>query len=156
MKAKTVCVCYNNEKQRKGKKQMGDLQFLRCVEQKVAERKKWLKNFQHKPYSAKVKQLIALLSLKDNLEANVTDLVQKNYYCYSYSATIFKRETGITLNRYALTVKMLYAYHELISTEKKVTEISMEVGFASLSHFVRVFGIEYGVTPGKLRRLSKK
>jgi len=43
----------------------------------------------------------------------------------------------------------------LAESERPVTDVALEVGFADLSNFVRTFHRAAGVSPGRFRRASR-
>ncbi|MFM0735989.1 helix-turn-helix transcriptional regulator [Paraburkholderia xenovorans] len=49
------------------------------------------------------------------------------------------------------TMRLRYARWLLLNSEKRITVIAYECGFADSAHFIRGFKETYGVTPGKLR-----
>jgi AraC-like DNA-binding protein len=48
-------------------------------------------------------------------------------------------------------MRLRYARWLLLNTEKRITVIAYECGFADSAHFIRGFKEVYGVTPGRLR-----
>jgi transcriptional regulator GlxA family with amidase domain len=49
------------------------------------------------------------------------------------------------------TMRLRYARWLLLNSEKRITVIAYECGFADSAHFIRGFKQAYGVTPGHLR-----
>ena len=74
--------------------------------------------------------------------------VSSEYFC-----RIFKKTTGITPTEYINYVRILRAENLLTSTNASVLEISMEVGFTSVSYFNRVFKKKTGSTPTVYRKI---
>ncbi len=67
---------------------------------------------------------------------------------------IFRDEVGIPLGRWTHQVRMLQAIR-LLAGGANVTQISLELGFESLSAFIQSFRHHFGETPGSyLRRMS--
>lgn len=82
----------------------------------------------------------------DKLAATLN--VSCEYFC-----RIFKKATGITPTEYINYVRILRAENLLTSTHAPVLEISMEVGFTSVSYFNRVFKKKTGSTPTVYRKI---
>ena len=61
---------------------------------------------------------------------------------------IFKAKTGTTINKYIVTRRISEA-KQLLLQGIPVTEVSYLAGFGDLSHFIRTFHNEVGVSPGK-------
>lgn len=74
------------------------------------------------------------------------------YLSPGYLSTVFKEETGMTLNRYVRSVRMEKAKELLESTNMKIAQISREAGFSSSTYFCRSFREFYGVSPESCRK----
>jgi len=62
--------------------------------------------------------------------------------------------TGKTYKDYVVGLRMEYAKQLLQSGDLSVAEISMMVGYSSVSYFIRIFKEETGVTPAKYMNRS--
>lgn len=78
-------------------------------------------------------------------------------YPVSHTAFIqeFKRITGKTPINYLNECKMNYAKDLLINTRMQIVAISLEIGYDSLSYFIKKFTQTFGITPLKYRKLNK-
>ncbi len=65
---------------------------------------------------------------------------------------VFKRETGETLWKHIVKVRMKRARELLDGGEHKITEVCGLVGYRTLSYFSKVFRATYGMTPKDYRR----
>lgn len=65
----------------------------------------------------------------------------------------FKRYNDITPKQHLLDLKLEYAYNQIKNNEKSVSDISSEVGYENVSHFIKAFKKKYNTTP---KQLSKK
>lgn len=65
---------------------------------------------------------------------------------------VFASEMGVSPKDFYRTMRLRYARWLLLNSEKRVTAIAYECGFADSAHFIRGFKEAYGVTPGKLRQ----
>lgn len=68
----------------------------------------------------------------------------------------FKKYTGKTVVEYLKSIKMNKACELLKNTETPIIEISNILGYASLSHFNRVFKDYLGITPAAYRKSKEK
>src|SRR5260221_1236134 len=66
-------------------------------------------------------------------------------------AQLFKSETGVSPRQYLRTLRMQRARHLLQTSFLSVKEISFRSGLTDVSHFVRDFKKEHGVTPSQFR-----
>ncbi|MCW1886494.1 helix-turn-helix domain-containing protein [Luteolibacter flavescens] len=64
---------------------------------------------------------------------------------------IFHRITGLTPSAQLQRVRVKKAAHLLQTTDKSVTEIALQCGFADGSYFTRCFGKQIGMTPRHFR-----
>jgi AraC-like DNA-binding protein len=64
---------------------------------------------------------------------------------------MFKRATGMTFTEYLSTVRIAKAKKLLANPQLRVSEIAFEVGFASLTHFNRMFRRITGQSPTNFR-----
>ena len=69
-----------------------------------------------------------------------------------YLSTVFKEETGMTLNRFIREVRMNKAKELLETTNMKITGIAKEIGFSNSSYFCRSFREFFGDTPESCRK----
>ena len=69
----------------------------------------------------------------------------------AYLGEIFYREKGVRVGEYISRTRIDNAKKLLCSTNKKATQISEMVGFASPTYFNNVFKRYVGVTPKKYR-----
>jgi AraC-like DNA-binding protein len=65
-----------------------------------------------------------------------------------YLSRTFSKETGQTIPQYVRQLRMEKAAGLLRTGRYNVTEVAMEVGYNSLSHFSQTFHQTYGCCPG--------
>ena len=96
----------------------------------------------------RVEQVIFLL--KQNLAAPPTleDLGRKIGCSHFYLSRVFSSQTGQTITQYLRQLRMERAAELLKSREYNVTEVALEVGYNSLSHFSQAFHEAFGCCPG--------
>ena len=74
---------------------------------------------------------------------------------YSYFSRNFKKAFGMSFTSYHESLRLGEAERMLLTTEKDITEIAAEVGFATTSYFIERFRTVYGVTPRTFRKSVK-
>ena len=86
---------------------------------------------------------------------NMAELARKTPYSYSRLSRIFKAHTGYTIVEYLSSIKINSAKESLLYTDKTISEISQELGYASISHFNRTFKKIIGTSPSEFRKKNK-
>ncbi len=122
----------------------------------------------------KLDELSSLLTV--NQEENSTiymikDYISKNYHDYnlsiksisdyvnlssSYICTVFKSETGQTLNQYITDYRIQRAKKLLLDPRNKITDISSQVGYNNGNYFGKSFKKEVGLSPSEFREQNVK
>lgn len=74
----------------------------------------------------------------------------------SYISHMFKKTGGMSVREYCNHLKLEDAKRILISSDRSVTEIGLEVGFQDVSYFVNLFKKRYGNTPLQYRKQYNK
>jgi AraC-like DNA-binding protein len=64
-----------------------------------------------------------------------------------YLSRIFSKEMGMTIPQYLRRVRIEHAAELLLAGRHNVTEVAMEVGYSSLSHFSKAFCTTIGCCP---------
>ncbi len=64
----------------------------------------------------------------------------------------FKRALGVTPHQYLIQTRLGRAAALLLDTDRPVTDVAYEAGFADLANFNRSFRQTLGCTPGEMRR----
>src|SRR5471030_514829 len=95
----------------------------------------------------------AIVLMEENLEAplNVTVIAKMTGTSVRQLERNFLTEMGVSPKEFYRTMRLRYARWLLLNTEKRITVIAYECGFADSAHFIRGFREVYGVTPGRLR-----
>ncbi|MBR5270796.1 MAG: helix-turn-helix transcriptional regulator [Clostridia bacterium] len=99
----------------------------------------------------------ALVYIGENYSSTTEKEVAKHcnisYNHFSYS---FKNLMGQSFNQYLTTIKIREAEKILVSSNKSITEIALDTGFSSASHFISRFKHYKHVTPKQFRDKNKK
>lgn len=67
---------------------------------------------------------------------------------------LFKMQMGITPNLYLNTLRAEHAIDDLMTSNKSVTDIGLDLGFASQASFTRFFTSNVGIPPTDYRRVA--
>ncbi len=71
---------------------------------------------------------------------------------YSYFSRTFKQIMNVSFKEYVNGLRINEAQRLLLTTTKSITDISMELGFSSPSHFINVFRLQMGRAPKQYRK----
>lgn len=98
-----------------------------------------------------VKRAIALLRTKFDQPLDLTALAREVGIATHHLSRRVSKETGLTLQRHLRRFRIESACEALDSGKMNVTEVALEVGYQSLSHFAKAFREETGIAPGAWR-----
>lgn len=87
----------------------------------------------------------------DDSELSVEDLAADMNLSRVQLYRKVKAVTGSTPNELLRTARLNRGYHQLLTTDKSVSEIAYAVGFTAPSYFTKCFKEEYGMLPGDVR-----
>lgn len=95
-----------------------------------------------------------LIWLEENFEKplNLPEMSKKIHCSPSYLSRVFSEHTGVTISRKLRGLRVQKAKELLDSGEFNVTEVALEVGYNSLSHFAKAFKEEAGKLPSEYLR----
>ena len=103
-----------------------------------------------------VSRTLAYLHSSFRGSVTVADAAANAGYTPNYFNTVFKQHFGTSFGEYLKKMRLSYARNLLLSGDATLTEIALEAGFSSLSHFSRTFSAEYGSFPTEYRRINKQ
>jgi two-component system response regulator YesN len=81
-------------------------------------------------------------------------MARQYHFNASYFSTLFKKATGVNFTDYLTRVRLEQAATLLVDTDKKVYEISQEVGYRDVKYFTKLYKKFYGLTPDEYRKFS--
>ena len=91
-----------------------------------------------------------------NGNLSVKDISEHVYLSTSYVCTIFKNETGKTLNQYLTEYRIERAKILLLDPRYKITDISDKVGYSDGNYFGKTFKKMVGFSPSEFREQNAK
>lgn len=92
----------------------------------------------------------------DISSCNNLDKISKKLHISKYHmCRKFKEETGITIYTYIKAQKIALAKKLLCESDKPVSDIAYEIGFADTPCFTRAFKHETGMSPSQFRKSSE-
>jgi two-component system response regulator YesN len=98
-----------------------------------------------------ISEVLKLIHRDYGQDIGLDSLAEKACLSPSYLSHLFKKETGASLVKYITCYRLDKAGELLRSTNKKISDISHEVGYTSFAYFCSIFKNYYGKTPAKYR-----
>jgi len=102
---------------------------------------------------AMIKEYIAGNFSDDML--SIKDISEHVFLSTSYVCTLFKNETGKTLNQYITDYRIERAKELLLDPRNRIGDISRDVGYSDGNYFGKTFKKQVGVTPSEYREFNK-
>ena len=127
-----------------------------CFDQtwKCVNAKPLLRNVQRKFSDFRVRRSLCLMQDSFAEETQMDDLARQVGLSRPHFFKLFKMQMGITPNLYLNTLRTEHAIDELVKTDKSITEIGLDLGFASQASFTRFFSSNVGIPPTDYRRVA--
>ncbi len=100
------------------------------------------------------------LRLKEYIDTNYKNIhINKDIsgvFCYHdyYLNKVFKKNSGTSIHKYIIDMRLQEAAYLIASTELPLCDIAFAVGFSNVAHFSTVFKTKYSVTPSVYRKDS--
>ena len=103
-------------------------------------------------YSELSQNIIKYLEEHYHEELSLDSLAKAMDHNKSYLCVAFKKDTQLTILDCLNTIRIRRAAELIVYSEYNLTQVAEACGFASVSHFNRVFLKYVGITPGQCRR----
>lgn len=97
----------------------------------------------------------ALRFIEDHLDEpiEIADVARSLGQGRSTFSRFFSRVSGQSFPAYVRSIRLSKAAGMLVNSDKAITEIAMECGFATASYLILCFRQQYNMTPAKFRKL---
>lgn len=86
---------------------------------------------------------------------SIKDISEHVFLSTSYACTLFKNETGKTLNQFITEYRIEKAKELLLDPRNRITDISKGVGYSDGNYFGKAFKKQVGVTPSEYREKNQ-
>lgn len=74
----------------------------------------------------------------------------------SYFSSLFKKVTGENFTAYVTNLRLKKACEQLVSTEKNISDIAIDVGYSDYFYFAKVFRKHFRATPSEYREQCRQ
>lgn len=79
------------------------------------------------------------------------DVAGRFFLSPAYFSRMFKKKLGMTFSDYVKEQRLAMAYRLLETTQLRVIDVGLEVGYRDIKYFTQLFRDRYGVLPSALR-----
>jgi AraC-like DNA-binding protein len=110
------------------------------------------KGFSGKQIAKVIEEVRFLMRQNTEQEFNLEELAQQHNVGYSYFRKMFKKYTGVSPGQYHLQLRIIRAKEMLVSTDKSIKEISLDLGFQTIHYFSLIFKKKVGMNPTEYRK----
>lgn len=138
------------EKERPGFQQIASGMVVKLLGYIVSFEKR--KGFSGKQIAKAIEEVRFLMRQNTEKEFDLEELARQYNVGYSYFRKMFKKYTGVSPGQYHLQLRIIRAKELLVSTDKSIKEISLELGFQTIHYFSLLFKKKVGVNPSEFRK----
>lgn len=87
-----------------------------------------------------------------NLDFSIEMLARMLHISHSYLCKLFREETGVTIVRYMVDLRLAHAAELLAEGKEKIKDVGILSGFHDNIHFMKEFKRRYNMTAGEYRK----
>lgn len=138
------------EKERPGFQQVASGMVVKLLGYIISFEKR--KGFSGKRIAKVIEEVRFLMRKNAEQEFDLEELARQHNVGYSYFRKMFKKYTGVSPRQYHLQLRIIRAKELLISSDKSIKEISLELGFQTIHYFSLIFKKKVGVNPSEFRK----
>ena len=103
----------------------------------------------HREHAEHARQI---LSVRFSEASSLGELARLIGVSVFHLCRVFRRQTGLTLHEYRTELRLRHALERLPKPGADLTQIALELGFSSHSHFTAAFRRTFGLTPSAFAR----
>lgn len=127
-------------------------EIRRFAEQVITEFLERIRRYELATPDPLVNRIAGIVEQNASME-NIQDYLEQQLdLSRDYMGKRFRRRTGVTISDYCMRMRMEKAKGMLRGTNKKVYEISGELGYATVDYFTKLFKNYTGCTPAGYRK----
>ncbi|MFD0713056.1 response regulator [Paenibacillus sp. GCM10027626] len=101
--------------------------------------------------SKAVEEAVRTIECEYAADLSLELLAERVYLTPNYLSHLFKKQKGISINKYITLYRMEKAKELLLTTNRKIADIGQDVGYHNLPYFSSLFKNYYGKTPSQFR-----
>lgn len=86
-------------------------------------------------------------------KTSLSSVAESLHLSPAYLSRIFKEHTGVTFSEFVTRTRIAKGKELLLMPGMKIQDISSQLGYIKVNHFIKLFKKATGVTPGEFRKL---
>jgi AraC-like DNA-binding protein len=103
-----------------------------------------------------VEEAKALLAANCRQAIRLVDIARTLDLSPFHLCRLFTRHAGLGMHRYLTRLRLRAALEDVADPRASLTDVALEHGFSSQSHFTDAFRAEFGMTPRQVRGLASR
>lgn len=128
--------------------------FLNWLKNILSLTGEYLKNYKGKSQFALVQKTINYIHQNYSTISSIEEIASKLFVSYSHLRNVFKKELGVTIYDFLLSVRMEEAKKLLTTSKMNLSQIAYKVGYSDYDYFKTVFAKYNGVTPREYQQAN--
>lgn len=102
----------------------------------------------------RLNRVLTYIDTHYNEKISLQDMAHSEHLSLHYFSHFFTDKIGIPFQKYLTLIRLEKAQAQLAGSEKSISEIALDCGFANVKLFNKYFKEKYGCTPGSYRETS--
>lgn len=98
-----------------------------------------------------IEEVVRIIENEYQTDLSLELLAERVYLSPSYLSHLFKKQKGISINKFMTLQRMEKAKELLITTNRKIIDIGQDVGYSNFPYFSSLFKNHFGRTPSQFR-----
>ncbi len=100
-------------------------------------------------------KILSIIHSGYSQKIKIADIAEKCHYSISFVSRLFKENSGISLNKYLLNLRMQKAKELILQSNMRIEDIAGAVGFSDTNYFISTFSKYYKKPPKRYRNENK-
>jgi len=105
---------------------------------------------------ARLKRILSYINENIDKKISLKTIAKNEHISYFYLSRFIKDNLGVTFQEYINTLRLDKAVNLLLSSNKTITEVSYESGFANIKLFNKLFKETFGASPLQYKKIHKE
>ncbi|WP_177245586.1 response regulator [Paenibacillus sp. BC26] len=98
-----------------------------------------------------IENIVGIIEQEYHTDIALEDLAERVFLNPSYLSHLFKKHKGVSIIKYMTEYRLEVARNLITDTNRKIIDISQQIGYPNFPYFCTLFKNYYGVTPSQFR-----